>query len=113
MRTADPTAPLLDRVRAGDDPALGELFLLYRDRLWRMLYVRLDRRLASRVSPDDVLQETYLDVARRVDEYLAEAAVPFYVWLRFLTLQRMQIFHRAHLGAQMRPAGLEVPIRQD
>ena len=109
---AERTAALLDRLRAGDEQALGELFTLYRERLWRMLYVRLDRRLESRASPDDVLQEAFLDVARRVGEYLAAPAVPFYVWLRFLTLQRMQLLHRAHLGAQARDVGRQVPLPQ-
>jgi RNA polymerase sigma-70 factor (ECF subfamily) len=109
---AERTAVLLDRVRAGQEQALGELFTLYRERLWRMLYVRLDRRLASRASPDDVLQEAFLDVARRVGEYLAAPTVPFYVWLRFLTVQRMQMLHRAHLGAQARDVTLEVPLRE-
>ena len=65
---AERTAALLDRLRAGDDQTLGELFTLFRERLSRMLLVRLDRRLARRVSPDDVLQETFLDVARRIRE---------------------------------------------
>ena len=82
--------------------------MLYRERLWRMLYVRLDRRLATRVAPDDVLQETFLDVARRIGEYLAEPAVPFYVWLRFLAVQRMQMVQRVHLGARMRDVSQEV-----
>ena len=99
MSIAERTTTLLDGLRAGDGQALGELFMLYRDRLWRMLYVRLDRRLASRVAPDDVLQETFLDVSRRIGEYLSDPAVPFYVWLRFLTIQRMQIVQRTHLGA--------------
>src|SRR6478609_1030811 len=102
MSVAERTAVLLDRLRNKDGEALGELFMLYRERLWRMLYVRLDRRLATRVAPDDVLQETFLDVARRIGEYLAEPAVPFYVWLRFLAVQRMQMVQRAHLGTQMR-----------
>jgi RNA polymerase sigma-70 factor (ECF subfamily) len=112
MSLAEQTAALLDRLRADDGQALGELFMLHRERLWRMLYVRLDRRLASRVAPDDVLQETFLDVARRINEYLADPRVPFYVWLRFLAVQRMQMVHRAHLGAQMRDAGLEVSLPQ-
>ncbi len=110
MSTAERTAILLDRLRGGDGDALGELFMLHRDRLWRMLYVRLDRRLARRVSPDDVLQETFLDVSRRIGEYLADPTVPFYIWLRFLAVQRMQILHRAHLGAQMRDAGREIAL---
>jgi RNA polymerase sigma-70 factor (ECF subfamily) len=110
MSVAERAVVLLDRLRANDDQALGELFTLYQDRLWRMLYVRLDRRLRSRLAPDDVLQETFLDVARRIGEYLADPAVPFYVWLRFLTVQRLQMVQRSHLGAQMRDASLEVSL---
>src|SRR5258708_3249260 len=112
MGVPERTEALLDRLRGDDHEALGELFELYRERLWRMVYVRLDRRLASRVAPDDVLQETFLDMARRIGEYLAGAAVPFYVWLRFLAVQRMQMIQRAHLGAQMRDVELEVALPQ-
>ena len=110
MSVAEQTAALLDRLRGKDHEALGELFMLYRERLWRMLYVRLDRRVTSRVGPDDVLQETFLDVARRIGEYLADPEVPFYVWLRFLAVQRMQMVQRTHLGTQMRDVGLEVAL---
>jgi RNA polymerase sigma-70 factor (ECF subfamily) len=113
MNVAERAEVLLDRLRGNDDQALGELFTLYQDRLWRMLYVRLDRRLRSRLAPDDVLQETFLDVARRIGEYLAGPGVPFYVWLRFLTVQRMQMVQRAHLGAQMRDASLEVSLQHE
>src|SRR5262245_56882978 len=112
MNTPEPTV-LLDRLRAGEKQSVGELFSLFRERLWRMLSVRLDRRLSSRVDPDDVLQEVFLDVARRVGEYLDNPAVPFYIWLRFLTVQRMQMMQRAHLGTQMRNVGQEVPLVQD
>jgi RNA polymerase sigma-70 factor (ECF subfamily) len=101
---------LLGRLRAGDEQALGELFALYSDRLWRMVYVRLDRRLSGRVDPDDILQESFLDVARRIGEFLAEPAVPFYVWLRFLTAQRMQLVQRNHFGAQRRDVNREVAL---
>src|SRR5271167_62557 len=97
MNLAEQTEALLARLRGNDGEALGELFMLHRERLWRMLYVRLDRRLTSRVTPDDVIQETFLDVARRIGEYLDKPAVPFYVWLRFLAVQRMQMIQRAHL----------------
>jgi RNA polymerase sigma-70 factor (ECF subfamily) len=110
MDGAERTAQLLERLRAGDDPAVGELFDHYRERLWRMLYVRLDRRVTGRVAPDDVLQEAFLDVARRIGEYLADPAVPVYVWLRFLVVQRMQMVQRMHLGAEMRAVGNEVSL---
>jgi RNA polymerase sigma-70 factor (ECF subfamily) len=110
MSVAEQTAALLDRLRGEDGQALGELFQLHRERLWRMLFVRLDRRISSRVSPEDVLQEVFLDVAKRIGEYLDNPAVPFYVWLRFLTLQRMQMLQRVHLGAHMRSVTLEVSL---
>jgi RNA polymerase sigma-70 factor (ECF subfamily) len=108
MASLDRTDELLTRLRGGDDPAIGELFNLFRERLWRMLFVRLDRRISSRVSPDDVLQEAFLDVARRIGEYLADPTVPVYVWLRFLVVQRMQMMQRMHLGAEMRSVEAEV-----
>src|SRR5262249_15720466 len=58
----------------------------------------------------DVLQEAYLDVSKRVAEYRADPAMPFYLWLRFLTGQRLMAIHRQHLGTQMRDAGQEVSL---
>jgi RNA polymerase sigma-70 factor (ECF subfamily) len=104
------TEGLLLRAKAGDAAALGGLFAHYRDRLRRMVHLRLDRRVAGRLDPSDVLQEAYLDVARRFPEYAAAPAVPFYVWLRALTGQRLIDLHRRHLGSKMRDAGQEVSL---
>lgn len=106
----DPTHTLLGQLRAGQPEALGELFGLYRERLWRMVRMRLDRRLSGRVDPDDILQEAFLDVARRIDEYLADPSVPFYVWVRFLTAQRLLLVQRNHLGARRRDVTREVAL---
>src|SRR5262245_44242413 len=103
-------ADLLRRATAGDQQALAELFARYRDRLRKMVRLRLDRRMAGRVDASDVLQDAYLDVARRFPEYAAAPSVPFYLWLRALTGQRLVDLHRHHLGAQMRDAGQEVSL---
>jgi RNA polymerase sigma-70 factor, ECF subfamily len=107
MQNDAETAALLERYRGGDGEALGELFECYRERLSRMLALRLDPRLAARVCPDDILQESFLDISRRAGEYLADPAVPFYVWLRFLTIQRMQMVRRAHLEVGARDVSRE------
>jgi RNA polymerase sigma-70 factor (ECF subfamily) len=104
------TNALLHRVRAGDAQALTELFTHYRERLRQMVRLRLDRRLQGRLDPSDVLQEAFLDVSQRAAEYLANPAMPCYLWLRFLTGQRLQALHRQHLGAQKRDAGQEVSL---
>jgi RNA polymerase sigma-70 factor (ECF subfamily) len=107
---ATTTDDLLRRAKSGDTSALGELFAHYTDRLRKMVRLRLDRRVAGRLDASDVLQEAYLDVARRFPEYAAAPAMPFYVWLRALTGQRLIDLHRQHLGAKMRDAGQEVSL---
>jgi len=104
------TDDLLRRAKSGDEAALGTLFTHYRERLRKMVRLRLDRRVFGRLDPSDVLQEAYLDVARRFPEYAAAPTVSFYLWLRALTGQRLIDLHRQHLGAQMRDAGREVSL---
>ncbi len=101
---------LLRRAKEGDQQALATLFARYRDRLRKMVRLRLDRRMSGRLDPSDVLQEAYLDVAQRFGEYAAAPTVPFYLWLRSLTGQRLIDLHRQHLGAQMRDAAREVSL---
>jgi RNA polymerase sigma-70 factor (ECF subfamily) len=112
IMTAESENPeeLLQRVRDGDAQALVALFSRYRDRLKRMVRLRLDRRLQGRVDPSDVLQEAYLDVARRAEEYVRKPSVPVFLWLRLVTGQRLMALHRQHLGAQMRDVGQEVSL---
>ena len=105
-------ADLLRRAKGGDQQALAALFARYRDRLRKMVRLRLDRRMAGRIDASDVLQDAYLDVARRFPEYAAAPAVPFYLWLRALAGQRLVDLHRRHLGAQMRDAGQEVSLHR-
>ena len=104
---------LLERAIAGDESALAALFDGHRQRLRRMIRLRLDRRLSGRVDASDVLQEAYLDVRRRIAEYARDpAAMPFHLWLRLIAGQRLTDVHRYHLGSQMRDAGQEVSLHR-
>jgi RNA polymerase sigma-70 factor (ECF subfamily) len=91
-------------------PALAELFTQHRERLRMVIALRLDRRLRQRIDPSDILQETYLEAAARWDEYAAKTGQSPYLWLRFLTVQRLLLFHRQHLQVQARAAGREVHL---
>ncbi len=110
MDETDEVRPLLDRLQAGDQQALGELFSIYRDRLGRMIRFRLDGRLKGRVATSDVLQEAYIDALKRLPHYQADPGMPFAIWLRWVTMQRLVEVHRQHLGARMRDAGREVVL---
>jgi RNA polymerase sigma-70 factor (ECF subfamily) len=101
---------LLARLRQGEQQALADLFARYRDPLRRMIDVRLDHRLSGRVSPSDVLQETYIDALKRVEHYFAKPDMPFFLWLRWIAGQRLIEVHRHHLGAQIRDAGQEISL---
>ena len=104
------TARLLDLARGGDKGALNEVFARHRRRLRRMVELRLDRRLQARIDASDVIQEAYVDVVRRLDEYLREPSYPLFLWLRLIVGERLMKLHRHHLGTQMRDVGLEVSI---
>ena len=107
----DPSG-LLRRAADGDTDALGALLEGHRKRLRRMVKLRLDPRLQGRVDASDVLQEAYLEAAQRLAEYLRNPRMPFFLWLRFLTGQRLTDLHRQHLGAKMRDAGQEVSLHR-
>jgi RNA polymerase sigma-70 factor (ECF subfamily) len=102
---------LLRRVESGDEKALIELFSRHRERLRQMIRLRLDRRLRGRLDSSDVLQEAYLEIAQRAREYLAQPTVPPYLWLRYLTGQKLLELHRHHLGVRMRDAAVELSLR--
>jgi RNA polymerase sigma-70 factor (ECF subfamily) len=104
------TVRLLERARAGDAGALTEVFARYRDRLRRMVELRLDRRLQARIDASDVVQDAYLEVAQRLEAYLQQPKLPLFLWLRLVVGERLLTLHRHHLGTQMRDAGLEVSL---
>jgi RNA polymerase sigma-70 factor (ECF subfamily) len=75
-----------------------------RERLRRMVVLRLDQRIAGRIDASDVVQETLFEAARRHDEFRAKASVPDYVWLRCLALQQLALAQRKHLAVRARDA---------
>src|SRR5919204_998007 len=107
------TVDLLLRARAGDPRALNEIFARYRERLRRMVEMRLDHRLQARVDASDVIQDAYVEVVTRLGEYLRDPKVPLFLWLRLVVGERLLKVHRQHLGAQMRDASREVSLYRE
>jgi RNA polymerase sigma-70 factor (ECF subfamily) len=104
---------LLERASRGDQPALAELFRRFEGRLRRLVELRMDRRMQGRVGASDVLQEAYLEASRRLEDYVANPAFPFFLWLRLIAGQTLTHFHQHHLQAKMRDARREVSLHRD
>jgi RNA polymerase sigma-70 factor (ECF subfamily) len=101
---------LIERARLGDRAALSALLGRHRDRLCRMVEMRLDTRLQARLDASDVVQEAYVEVTERLEEYLRDPKLPLFLWLRLVVGERLLRLHRHHLGTQMRDAGREVSL---
>ena len=91
--------------------ALADAFSVHRDRLWRMVNFRLDPVLNGRVDPDDVLQEAWIAASQRVEHFLENESLSFFVWLRLIVGQTLVDVQRRHLGAKMRDAYKEISIK--
>jgi len=96
----------------GDQDTWNRLLSQHRNRLRRMVALRLDQRLQGRIDPSDVIQEAYLEAWTRLGEYLQQPDMPFFLWLRLLTGQKLVTLHRRHLGVHMRDAGREISLYQ-
>src|SRR5450755_3859141 len=98
--TGPDTDLLLDRAASGDGTARQQLFDRHRRHLRRMVSLRLDRRLASRVDPSDVVQEALADAAKKFAAYLRDRPLPFYPWLRRLAWERLVKLHAQHTAGK-------------
>jgi RNA polymerase sigma-70 factor (ECF subfamily) len=94
----------------GDRRLFSQLLAEHRSRLRRAVSLRIDRRLQGRLDPSDVIQDAYLEASTRLGEYLRQQNMPFFIWLRLITLQKLALLHRRHLGTQARDAGREVAL---
>lgn len=86
----------IHRLKQGGPDAVADAFSSYRERLEHMVAFRMDPRLRGRIDPADVVQEAFIEVARRAEDFLERPDVSFYVWVRKLTYQALINLHRRH-----------------
>lgn len=106
----DDTDQLLQAVAAGDRESWGTLLTRHRERLRRMVALRLDPRLQGRLDASDIVQEACLEASDRLNDYLSQPTMPFFLWLRFLTGQKLITLHRHHFDCKMRDVSREVSL---
>jgi RNA polymerase sigma-70 factor, ECF subfamily len=96
------TRDLLEEAGAGDRQAFERLFARHRGPLRAFVERRLDPRVRARVDPSDVVQETQLEVYRRLDDFLRRRPMPFHLWLRKTAYERLLKVRRRHVSAAQR-----------
>ncbi len=100
----------IEHLRRNGEESLAEAFYQHRDRLERIVDLRLDPRLSGRVDASDVLQEAFLEAQKRLSRYVENPGVPVFVWLRGVTLDTLIRVHHRHL-AGMRDARREFSVQ--
>jgi RNA polymerase sigma-70 factor (ECF subfamily) len=109
MVRTDDTEELLARVARGSGSAAEVLLQRHRGRLAEMVRLRMDRRLAARLDPSDVVQDALADAHAKLPKFAAARPLPFYPWLRNIAWERLIQIHRQHIGAQRRSVRREEP----
>ncbi len=107
---SEETLSLLRQVRTGEERAFDRLFARYEAQLRRFVELRLDPKLRPRVDPADVVQEAYLEATRRLEAFLDDPPMPFKLWLRQITLDRLLMMRRRHVGAARRSVNREATL---
>src|SRR5262249_35052339 len=101
------TADLLARLASGDRAALDPLLARHRQLMWQLGDRRMDGRPRGRVDTSDIIQDAQVELARRIDDYLARRPMPFHVWAYRTAYEHLLRQRRMHLGADCRDAGRE------
>ncbi|MEA3298547.1 MAG: RNA polymerase sigma factor [Chloroflexota bacterium] len=82
-------AELVQRLRDGDTAALHELYNAYRDKLYFLIYGRVD---GNRAVADDLVQEIFLVALVSLDQFRGESSL--YTWLRGIAYHKISDFYR-------------------
>lgn len=99
----DVDTSLLERAAEGDRAALTELFERHRDRLRRLVRLRLHRALRGKIDEAHVLEEALVEAARCLRHDLPVQPSSVFLWLRQTTAAALNRIHRRQLGDQTYP----------
>lgn len=97
------------RLQHGGADELADQFKAAESGLRKMVSLRLNA-LRRRVDAMDVVQETFVEASRRLEEYVANPVVTPVVWFRQLARQVLSRQFRSHFGAKARDLGREVGL---
>src|SRR5215217_8070948 len=107
MMATSTTQDLLNRARAGDDVARGELLESYSRYLTLLARVQTGRRIQNKVDPTDIVQETFVEAHRQFPKFRGTSEAELTAWLRTILAGQIALTFRRYLGTKGRDVKLE------
>jgi RNA polymerase sigma-70 factor (ECF subfamily) len=101
------TQVLIQSARDGDDQAVRRLLVLYHPRLRARLLRQMDPTMRSKMEPEDILQQVYLEVFRAIDRFTYQGKDSLLRWMYAILDRKLIDEHRA-MRAERRDVRREV-----
>ena len=95
----------------GDIQSLGRLLEMYRNYVKLLASAQIHRRLEVRVSPSDVVQETFMQAHRGFSQFRGKTEAEFIAWLRRILATRLSHLLEKHVAGK-RDVRREVALRE-
>jgi len=106
------TDELLERAQSGSKESLGHLLQLYTNYLKLLVLAQLERNLRVRVSPSDVVQETFFEAHRDFVQFRGSTSNEFLAWLRRILVNNLSRVVEQHVLAEKRDVRREVSLER-
>ena len=103
-------ALLLENAQQGSMSSLGRLMSLYSTYLKFVVSAQLDERLRPRVSPSDVVQETFFEAHRDFGSFRGDAPEQFLAWMRRILVNNLLRAVEQHVQTAKRDVRREVSL---
>ena len=96
------TNTLLDQIAMGHVAAFDRLLRLHRPYLKRVIEMRMEPALRTRIDASDVVQETQAVIAKGIDYFVEHRPTTFRIWIRRKGLDQLIDQRRRHIDAEKR-----------
>ena len=106
------TDELLGAAQAGSVESLGTLLQLYTNYLKLLVLAQLEKNLRVRVSPSDVVQETFFEAHRDFPQFRGQSSAEFLAWLRRILVNNLCRVVEQHILTEKRDVRREVSLER-
>jgi RNA polymerase sigma-70 factor, ECF subfamily len=96
----------------GSSSCLGRLLTLYTNYLKLLVAAQLDSRLRARVSPSDIVQDSFFEAHRDFEQFRGQSPAEFVAWLRRIVVNNILRVVEQHVRTEKRDVRREVSIEE-